>query len=27
LLLGRDEWGAHWISMHRARLAAAEAAE
>ena len=22
LLLGRDDWGAHWISMHRARIAA-----
>jgi 5-methyltetrahydrofolate--homocysteine methyltransferase len=27
LLLGHDEWGGHWISMHRARLAADKAAE
>ena len=25
-LLGHDEWGAHWIARHRAKLAAAEAA-
>ena len=22
LLLGRDDWGAQWISIHRARIAA-----
>jgi 5-methyltetrahydrofolate--homocysteine methyltransferase len=27
LLLGRDDWGANWISIHRARLAAAQVAE
>jgi 5-methyltetrahydrofolate--homocysteine methyltransferase len=27
LLLGNDEWGAAWIAAHRARLAAAQAAE
>ncbi len=26
LLLGRDDWGANWIAMHRARLAAATGA-
>jgi 5-methyltetrahydrofolate--homocysteine methyltransferase len=26
LLLGRDEYGANWIALHRAELAAAEAA-
>ena len=24
-LLGRDEWGAHWIARYRAKLAAADA--